>query len=415
MNQARTARPLFLAALMTALLSATGLKGAEYRLQAGDVIEVSVAGIPELRQRVPVQLDGTITFPVLGTLPAEGAPFSDLRSRIQAIAATKIFRLRTPDGRELQRMFDPEEVTASIVDYRPVFVSGHVARPGEQGFRPRMTVREAVAFAGGFPEIRRADAPLYDTANLRSEYVGIWLNVAREQARIWRIRTDLGDKLEFDPASVPPSPVSDGAVSEILNREMEYRAVQRLDHDRAKEFYRKGLQLADEQIKYLSEQQQKEEQGVLADTQELQRITELVSRGTLTTPRLTDARRDLLLSSTRQLQTNAQLMQVKRQRAELAREVEKIDDQRRVRLLAELQEAGLKLAGERARLQSADEKLRLLGMRVPGVSEGSGKVDYIVFRRGASGRERLIVDPETELEPGDVVEVRPGAEQTALR
>ena len=52
---------------------------------------------------------------------------------------------------------------------------------------------------------------------------------------------------------------------------MEYRAVQRLDHDRAKEFYRKGLQLADEQIKYLSEQQQKEEQGVLADTQELQK------------------------------------------------------------------------------------------------------------------------------------------------
>ena len=139
-------------------------------------------------------------------------------------------------------MFDPEEVTASIVDYRPVFVSGHVARPGEQGFRPRMTVREAVAFAGGS---RRSACryPLYDTANLRSEYVGIWLNVAREQARIWGIRTDLGDKLEFDRTSVPPSPVSDGEVSEILNREMEYRAVQRWTITERRSFTARGFSL----------------------------------------------------------------------------------------------------------------------------------------------------------------------------
>src|SRR5215470_4599421 len=32
--------------------------GAEYRVNVGDVLEVAVAGVPELRQRAPVQMDG---------------------------------------------------------------------------------------------------------------------------------------------------------------------------------------------------------------------------------------------------------------------------------------------------------------------------------------------------------------------
>src|SRR5689334_22952528 len=72
---------------------------AEYRLQGGDVIEISVSGVPELRQRAPVQLDGSITFSVLGTFMVEGVEFSEVRGKIQSAVASKIFRLRTPDGR----------------------------------------------------------------------------------------------------------------------------------------------------------------------------------------------------------------------------------------------------------------------------------------------------------------------------
>src|SRR3954453_14846441 len=160
---------------------------AEYRLQGGDVIEISVSGMPELRQRAPVQLDGSIRLPVIGTFVVEGVEFSEIRSKIQSALASKIFRIRTPDGRELSRMFERDEVAATIVEYRPVFITGDVARPGEQPFRPRMTVRQALASAGGFSAMARANATSFDAANLRSEYVTVWLDLARQNVRAWRI------------------------------------------------------------------------------------------------------------------------------------------------------------------------------------------------------------------------------------
>ena len=378
---------------------------AEYHLQGGDVVEFSVAGVPELRQRAPVQLDGSITFPLVGTFMVEGAPFSEIRSKIQSAVASKIFRMRTPDGRELPRIFERDDVAATIVEYRPVFVVGDVSRPGEQTFRPRMTVRQVLASAGGFPAPARATVTSFEASSLRSEHVMAWWTLAREHVKVWRIKTELGESIGLDRKAMWPAPIPDAAISEIVNLENEYRAARFSDHERAKDFLRQSMQQASDQIQVLSEQEQKEEEGVQADTQELQKAKAAFGQGSLPSPRVADARRAVLLSSTRRLQTTAQLMQVKRLRGELARELEKIDDQRRIRLLAELQDAAVKLTGERAKLQSVEEKLQLAGMRPPRASDGAGKADVTVFRSGLNGRVRLTVDVDTELQPGDVVDV----------
>src|SRR5436190_8673794 len=82
----------------------------EYRLDVGDVLEISVAGVPDLRQRVPVQLDGSISYPLLGTFGVAGLPPSDVRARIQAILPTKVFRQRMPDGRENVVVIEADQV-----------------------------------------------------------------------------------------------------------------------------------------------------------------------------------------------------------------------------------------------------------------------------------------------------------------
>ena len=184
--------------LAVALCCSLNSARAEYRLQGGDVVEISVSGVPDLRQRAPVQLDGSITFPVIGTFMVEGVDFSDVRGKIQS-----------PDGREFSRTFEREEVAATIVEYRPVFITGDVTRAGEQPFRPRMTVRQALATAGGFSALARGTATSFDTANLRSEYVTVWLNLAREHVRVWRIRTELGENIELDQKAIPPAPLPD--------------------------------------------------------------------------------------------------------------------------------------------------------------------------------------------------------------
>ena len=391
--------------LAAALCCSLSPARAEYRLQGGDVVEISVSGVPELKQRAPVQLDGSITFPVVGTFMVEGVEFSEIRGKIQSAVASKIFRIRTPDGRELSRMFERDEVAATIVEYRPVFITGDVTRPGEQTFRPRMTVRQTLASAGGFSALARANATSFDAANLRSEYITVWLTLAREHARVWRIKTELGENVDLDQKAIPPSPVPDPTISQIVNLEIEYRTASSSDYERTKDFLRRSIEEADKQTLVLSEQQQNEEDGVQADSQELQKARAAYGNGSLPSFRVAEFRRAVLYSATRQLQTTNQLMQVKKSRAEFARELEKTDDQRKIRLLAELQDATVKLTGERAKLRSAEEKLQLAGLRPPRSSDGASKADFTVFRSSVNGKQRLTADADTELQPGDVIEV----------
>jgi polysaccharide biosynthesis/export protein len=411
-------RPLMssvkVALIAAVLLWSTQQARAEYRLQGGDVIEISVAGVPELKQRAPVQFDGSVTFPLVGTLMVEGISFSEIRSKIQSAVAGKIFRMRTPDGRELPRIFERDEVAATIVEYRPVFVTGDVSRPGEQVFRPRVTVRQALASAGGLAAPARANTSSIDASNLRAEYITVWLSLAREHVRVWRIKTELGEDIELDRKAIPPAPVSDATLSQMVNLEIEYRATRNSDHERSKEFLRRSMQQADEHIQTLSEQQQGEGEGLRLDSQELQKARAAWGGGNLPSPKVAEVRRAVLLSSTRHLQTTAQLMQVKRSRAELERELEKIDEQRRIRLLAELQDAAVKLVGERAKLQSAEEKLQLAGLPPPRPPDVASKPDITVFRRSTNGTERLTMDADSELQPGDVVEVALRAEDADI-
>src|SRR5438445_2963815 len=330
---------IFLTGLLAvALCCSLNPARAESGLQCGDVVEISVSGVPELRQRAPVQLDGSITFPVVGTFMVEGVEFSEVRGKIQSVVAGKIFRIRTPDGRELSRMFERDEIAATIVEYRPVYITGDVTRSGEQAFRPRMTVRQALASAGGFSALARASATSFDAANLRSEYVTVWLDLVRQNVRVWSIRTELGENVEPDQKAIPPAPVPDAMLSQIVNLEMEYRKASSVDHERQKDFLRLSIEKAIKQAQVLSEQKQSEEEGVRLDEQDLQKARTAFGNGSLPSFRVAEFRRSVLYSATRQLQTTNQLMQLDRFGAETARELEKIDDQRRMRLLAELQD-----------------------------------------------------------------------------
>jgi len=99
------------------------------------------------------------------------------------------------------------------------------------------------------------------------------------------------------------------------------------------------------------------------------------------------------------------LMQVKKQQDDIARQLERLDDQRRIKLLQDLQDARTRLGQVRARLQSTGEKLRYTAARSQLVRGSELKQELTVIRKGKSGHERIIVDEDYELQPGDVVEV----------
>src|SRR5690349_24556641 len=100
-------------------------------------------------------------------------------------------------------------------------------------------------------------------------------------------------------------PVPSSTISQIVAVEDGYLKVRQADYQKEKTFLQRGLKHGDEEIVVLSEQQKKEEQGAQADVEELQRMVELFGKGTLVSQRIIDARRAVLLSATRRLQTSA--------------------------------------------------------------------------------------------------------------
>jgi polysaccharide biosynthesis/export protein len=381
---------------------------AEYRLDVGDVIEISVLGVPEMRQRVPVQLDGSISYPLLGSFGVSGLSPSEVRAKIQAILPTKVFRQRAPDGRESVVVIEPDQVTVGVVEYRPIYVNGDVSKPGEQTYRPRMTVRQAVALSGGYDmmRFRTNNNPFLESSDFRSEYESLWTEFAKEQARVWRLRTELGGTDNLDPRVLHDAPIAPSVLLQIAHLEDEKLKSRQHEYDREKVFLQSAIKQTDTQIAVLSEQLQQEDQGVKEDTQDLQRITDLLGKGAVTVPRLTDARRALLLSSTRKLQTTAQLMFQRRQRHDSARQLERLDEQRKVTLVQELQDAGVKINQIRARLQGISEKIQYTTLIRSQLVRGSGgKPEIAIVRRGLTDRERFVAEEDTELQPGDVIEV----------
>jgi polysaccharide export outer membrane protein len=385
---------------------------AEYRLEVGDVIEISVAQAPDLQRRVPVQPDGSISFPGVGTIVVAGLSPLEVQAKIQAALATRVMRHRTPDGREEVIAIEPSDVTAIIVQYRPIYVNGDVSKPGEYPYRPFVTVRQAVALAGGYDtRLMTAQNPSLLIADLKAECVSLWLEYVDAQLRGARIRAELEAKDSIDRPAWGEVPVSPAVLAEMLKLANDELKTRLSDYQREKSYLQQSLKQAGQQAAVLAEQSAKETEGVQADVDELRRATELLAKGSVISTRVTDARRAVLLSSTRQLQTASQLMQVRKQQDDLSRQLERLDDQRKIALLQELAAANVKSKEVQAKLRSAQEKLEYAAS--PKALGSAGKPHLTVLRKGPNGWESRPAEEDVELEPGDVVEIALSQEPSA--
>jgi polysaccharide biosynthesis/export protein len=293
---------------------------AEYRVNIGDVLEVAVPGVPELRYRAAVQMDGNISLPLAGTLSVAGLPLPQIRAKVGASLASKVFRQRTPDGREVVIVIDADEVTTVVAEYRPIYVNGDVSKPGEYPYRPATTARQVIAVAGGYDIMHiRMNNPYLESADLRSEYGSLWTEFAKEQARMWRIKNELGEGAQINPGALTDVPVARSAISEIVHAETEYLKTKQSDYQQEKAFLERGVRQGDDAVRVLSEQQKKEEEGFQSDLEDLQKASDLFGKGSLTSPRVTDARRAVEAADLRATAAGQEAAGRVRQKADKAR------------------------------------------------------------------------------------------------
>ncbi len=398
----QAALALAAAALATGVL-ARGAAAEEYRLGPGDVVEISVAGLPDMTTRAPVQIDGSLSLPVVGVVDAAGSTLSETRDRIQTAIASRLLRIYLPDGSETMRTVDRDQVSASVVEYRPVFVSGDVAQPGQMPFRPGMTVRQVIAAAGGLAPAAPL-APGYDPIALRAEYGAAWHAAAAASARVWRLRNQLGEDVAFGRDAWPPPPGPGDTLDDLLRVETEIAETRASNNAHESRFLEQQVTQINGQIAVLQRQLTAESKGEEEDAEALATALKASEKGIYTQARLHDIRSAALISSTRRLQTEVNLMQLERRLKEVARELERQGEDGRLDRLAELQEARIVEGRERARLLGASEKLSAAGLALPSASGGAGVPEVTIIRSADAGPRSATF--ESEIEPGDVIEVK---------
>ncbi len=104
-------------------------------MTAAERISIKIQGQPELSGDYRIGDDQSISIPVLGRVSV---------AKLNAAALEKVLAER------IARLVGREGfVTVEVVEYRPVFISGYVARPGASPWKPGMTALQAVTISGG--------------------------------------------------------------------------------------------------------------------------------------------------------------------------------------------------------------------------------------------------------------------------
>src|ERR1700710_1405353 len=123
---------------------------AAYRLDAGDRLRIVIYGQEGLTNTYAIDAGGSITMPLIGAVHARGLTPAGLAAEISG-------KLRNGYIRE-------PSVAVEIEAYRPFFILGEVAAPGQYPYVPNMSVESAVAIAGGFsPRAKRDRVTLTHT------------------------------------------------------------------------------------------------------------------------------------------------------------------------------------------------------------------------------------------------------------
>lgn len=112
-----------------------------YRLGPGDRLKVTVFDHPQESGNFEVDSLGNIAYPLLGRIEARGKTVAEFQDALTKELDAKFIK-------------DPR-VSVEVLNYRPFYIYGEVNRAGSYPYVVGLTVRRAVAIAGGYT--RRAD------------------------------------------------------------------------------------------------------------------------------------------------------------------------------------------------------------------------------------------------------------------
>jgi polysaccharide export outer membrane protein len=366
---------------------------AEYRLGPGDVMEISVFGVADMKRRVTVNVDGDVSMPFLGEVRAAGLTLDALRIRL-AEALLRTGTLQSPD------------VTLEITEYRPFFISGDVSRPGAIAYRPGMTVRHAVALAGGFDALRfRAENPLLSGPEFRSQYESGWTELVRLQARVLSLKAQIDGKDTFDSSSLTSAPLSRAVIDEIAGLETNDLKLRVAADARERAFLAHALDRDRRDVADLEEAVAQQKGVIAQQIAASARTLDAQSRGVVAVVRVDEDRRSLAGLRGQNVDASTRLAQSVKDLDDIVRRSNSLADETRAKLIRDLQDAVVQSEKIRSQIRGTGEKLVYVGALKAQLRGIGGGPEILLHRKIDGHSTEIQANEDTEIVPDDVVEI----------
>jgi len=396
---------------LAALLAVTPARSAEYTLGPQDVLKIRVyewrpnAGVAfewiPLTGEFSVSAAGTLSLPIVGTVPVGGKTLDEVSSLI---------------GDQLQKQVGLQKrpnASVEISTYRPFFVSGMVSQPGKYGYVPGLTVIQALSMAGGMGQSDPAMITLQrdalvsngDLRQLEVERFGLLARQARVDAFL--------DENETTAISFPEELTSQSDKPLVARMMRDEQALfDTRTHLMKAELERlsQAKVLATNQLETLRQKDSSLAKQIDMATKDLASINRMVSQGLTVSSRQLGANQGLADLESRGLDVSLAILKAQQDIAKLDQEIADFNRTYRGEALSEAADLRDRLAANAEKAQTARALLTNIGMRAPAAlaaldADGAPGFVTLINRNVGGTMQTLVAGENDPVAPGDIVRV----------
>jgi polysaccharide export outer membrane protein len=354
-------------------------------------VHVSITEAPKLGGDSKVDAEGNIVLPQLGSVQVAGMGLGAARARLEAELVKRDI-LKAPT------------VLVEIAKYRPFYVGGKVARPGAIEYEPGLTVRHALILAGGAGRSDEDRLASVDVPGLRAKWQTTNYQLLDVNSRIARLQAELV-RNEHAQVAVAPGvvPAQDAQVLETLDQKILMDRLQTWSGSQA--HLRDGMALLDLEIDVLGQQASLQEKERDIDSQQVDAAQKLVDKGLMPLPRLQELQHEQSRATRDLLENRAYIARAKQNRSSVEYELNSADIKWRIDIRQQLREAMLDRVRLKAELDALSAQILDAGVSLSEAESASIRTVVVIYRTAEGREETLKAQMDTEVLPGDVVDV----------
>ena len=387
---AATSIVIALFAIVLCLQPSAGM--AKYLLGPGDKLQVTISG--SLMRPAGIDPDGDIQLPQVGNVNLGGLSL--------AAAAQRLNEIYRNNG-----ILESPDVHLQIVEYRPFYIDGDVRKPGSYPYQPGMTVRDAMALAGG-PEavrFRSNESPFVKAVELHREYEILVVEQLRLKLRRMSVDAALNNRPEANFATVKDAIVAPAVLKELVDAEQQ-QFKQRLSNYRARlGSLQESLKAAQENQNSLNALLDLQKNSARQEEEQTRLTRANVARGASPQMRIAEVERHLESAQSRYVTTQAQIWGASGSVSDLQRQLADAEGSYRSELLREAEDTSVAIAKVASQIKAVTEELSVTagqGSLLP----ASDATEVTIFRKENSAVQRRPATLDADIIGGDMIEIR---------